>query len=174
MPCSPHAWSGDVPDLPDAPACTPSSDSPEPDWYTESLRAWQNGQTEDHLTEEVITQLEALFRETPGHDSTTSSIDSLIETMRTETKRVLAFLQDWKAKTDCVLFSECQDAPQEASKTDASTAPGSPTNKMEHFLRKSGGELVCPHCPRTFTLTERYKKHLEAHDAEPFNGVRYL
>ena len=166
MPCSPHAWSGDVPDLPDAPACAPSSDSPEPDWYTESLRAWQNGQTEDRLTEEVITQLEALFRETPGHDSTTSSIDSLIETMRTETKRVLAFLQGWKAKTDCTLFFECQDAPQEASNTDASTAPGSPTNKMEHFLRKSGGELVCLHCPRTFTLTKRYKKHLEAHDAE--------
>ena len=98
MPCSPHTWSGDVPDLPEAPACAPSSDSPEPDWYTESLRAWQNGQPEDRLTEEVITQLEALFRETPGHDSTTSSIDSLIGTMRTETKRVLAFLQDWKAK----------------------------------------------------------------------------
>ena len=154
MPRSPDSRSGDVPGI------------PEPDWYSESIRAWKNGQAEAPLSDEVTRQLEALFRETPRHDSAAQPVDSLIAIMKTETKRVLAFLQDWKAKTDYALFSECRYSPQEMGQTDVSTVSGSRATQMEHFLRKSGGELVCPHCPRSFGSTKSYKKHLTAHKAK--------
>ena len=155
MPRSPPgSRSGDVPGI------------PEPDWYSESIRAWKNGQAEAPLADEVTRQLEALFRETPRHDSAAQPVDSLIAIMKTETKRVLTFLQDWKAKTDYALFSECRYSPQETGQTDVSTTSGSCTTQMEHFLRKSGGELICPHCPRSFGSTKSYKKHLTAHKAK--------